>query len=146
MGLLPAHRYVELMARVIVFDGVCNLCNAWVRFVIRHDPHGHFTFAPFQGDAATELLRQRGVQWTAPASSVVLVESDRVYQESTAALRIALGLDGVWPVLARGLMIVPRPVRDAVYRCIARNRFRWFGRRDTCMVPTADVRSRFLSR
>jgi predicted DCC family thiol-disulfide oxidoreductase YuxK len=122
---------------VILFDGVCNLCNAWVQFVIRRDPGARFAFAPLQGEVAEKLLGTRG------GETIVLIERDTIYDQSTAVLRIALRLSGLWP-LAAVFLIVPKGLRDAVYRGIARNRYRWFGRRDSCMVPTAELRSRFL--
>lgn len=126
---------------MILFDGVCNLCNAWVQFVIERDPGARFAFAPLGGDAANALLGSR--QWVSSSDSVILVEKDAIYEQSTAALRIARRLSGAWP-LAAVFLVIPRILRDAVYRLIARNRYRWFGRRDVCMVPTPELRARFL--
>lgn len=125
---------------VILFDGVCNLCNAWVDFVVRHDVDGKYRFAPLQSDVANDLLRG------APADlpdSIVLVEGKDVWVRSTAALRVARGIGLPWS-LAYVFILVPRPVRDAVYDWVARHRYRWFGRRDTCRVPTPEERARFL--
>jgi predicted DCC family thiol-disulfide oxidoreductase YuxK len=129
---------------VVLFDGVCNLCNASVLFVIDRDPRGRFAFAPLQGDEAGALLRQRGYD-TDPENpaSILLVEGDRVYDRSTAALRIARRLSGLWPALSL-LMAIPRPLRDAAYDWAARRRYRWFGRLDACRLPTPELRSRFL--
>jgi predicted DCC family thiol-disulfide oxidoreductase YuxK len=127
---------------VILFDGVCNLCNAWVQFVIRQDPQARFAFAPLDSEAANELLRERRA--TVTSDSIILVEKDGIYDQSTAALRIARRLAGPWS-LAAVFLIVPTFLRDAVYRLIARNRYRWFGRRDVCMIPTPELRARFLS-
>jgi predicted DCC family thiol-disulfide oxidoreductase YuxK len=126
---------------VILFDGVCNLCNAWVRFVIERDPHAHFAFAPLGSDAANDLLRER--QSTVTSDSIILVEKDAIYDQSTAALRIARRLSGGWS-LTSVFLVVPRILRDAVYQLIARNRYRWFGRRSSCMIPTPELRARFL--
>jgi predicted DCC family thiol-disulfide oxidoreductase YuxK len=126
---------------VILFDGVCNLCNAWVRFVIDRDPGARFAFAPLGSDAANELLHER--QAMISSDSIILVERDAIYDQSTAALRIARRLSGGWP-LAAVFLVVPKVLRDAVYRLIARNRYRWFGRREVCMVPTPELRARFL--
>jgi len=126
---------------VLLFDGVCTLCNGFVRFVIERDPAGRFQFAPLQSDAARRLLS------AAPQplpDSLVLVENGRLFMRSTAALRVARGLRFPWP-LAYVFVAVPRPVRDWVYDAVARNRYRWFGRRDVCMVPTPELRSRFLN-
>ncbi|MBA2459308.1 MAG: thiol-disulfide oxidoreductase DCC family protein [Gemmatimonadales bacterium] len=128
---------------VVLFDGVCNLCNAWVRFVIDRDPRGRFVFAPLQGERAAALLREQGYRG-APLASIVLVENGRVYDRSTAVLRIARRLRGLWPVLGL-LLAIPRPVRDVMYDWIGRRRYRWFGRQDQCAVPTPELRSRFLT-
>jgi predicted DCC family thiol-disulfide oxidoreductase YuxK len=127
---------------VILFDGVCNLCNAWVQFVIQRDPQARFAFAPLSSEPANELLRERRAMVT--SDSIILVEKDGIYDQSTAALRIARRLAGPW-ALAAVFLIVPTFLRDAVYRLIARNRYRWFGRRDVCMIPTPELRARFLS-
>ena len=127
----------------VLFDGVCDLCNASVLFVIDRDPRGHFRFAPLQEAAAQALLRARGAELP-PLSSVVLVEGGRVYTRSTAALRIARRLTGGWRLLYVCLL-VPRPIRDAVYDWVARNRYRWFGREEACRVPTPALRRRFLT-
>jgi len=126
---------------VILFDGVCNLCNAWVQFVIRRDPEARFAFAPLGSEPANELLRDRRAMVT--SDSIILVEKDAIYDQSTAALRIARRLAGPW-ALAAVFLVVPTFLRDAVYRLIARNRYRWFGRRDVCMMPTPELRARFL--
>lgn len=126
----------------VLFDGVCNLCNGSVLFVIDRDPERYFRFAPLQGDDARRLLAEQGV---APElSSVVLVEGGRVYTRSTAALRIARRLRGPWRLLA-AFVVVPRPVRDLVYDWVARNRYRWFGREEACRMPTPELRERFLT-
>jgi predicted DCC family thiol-disulfide oxidoreductase YuxK len=128
---------------VVLFDGVCNLCNAFVQFIIAHDPVGRFRFAPLQSDVARRLLGQRDAGGSAMPGSFVLVEGDRMFRQSTAALRIARGLGLPWR-LAYGLVAVPRPLRDCVYDLVARHRYQWFGQRDVCMVPTSDVMARFL--
>jgi len=125
----------------VLFDGVCNLCNGFVQFVIARDPAAHFRFGALSTPAAQDLLRAAGVQ-TAP-DSIVLVEDGRVYFRSDAALRIARGLRFPWP-LACGLAVVPRVIRDRVYDVIAAHRYKWFGRRDACMVPTPEMERRFL--
>ena len=131
------------MSEVILFDGVCNLCNGFVQFVVARDPHARFRFAALQSEAAAALLRDAGVAAALP-DSIVLVEDGGVYVRSTAALRIARHLRFPWP-LASGLLVVPRFIRDAVYDYIAAHRYRWFGRRDACMVPTPDLQRRFMT-
>lgn len=130
------------MASVILFDGVCNLCNGFVQFVIARDPGARFQFASLQSAAAARLLDNRRTTTQLP-DSIVLVEGDRITTESAAALRILGALGFPWSV-AGVFVLVPRPVRDLVYRWVARNRYRWFGRRDVCMMPTADLQARFL--
>jgi predicted DCC family thiol-disulfide oxidoreductase YuxK len=127
---------------VVLFDGVCNLCNGFVQFVIPRDPLGHVRFAALQSEAARRLMAQTGVT-PGSADSIVLVEGQHAFVRSEAALRIARQLRFPWPILY-GLVVVPRPLRDWVYDIVARNRYRWFGRRDVCMVPGPETRDRFL--
>ncbi|HEU4410365.1 MAG TPA: DCC1-like thiol-disulfide oxidoreductase family protein [Polyangiaceae bacterium] len=133
------------MPAIVLFDGVCNFCNAGVNFIIDRDPGGHFQFAPLQSELARQLLIERGIE---PArgdpESMVLLEGERVSMRSTAALRIARRLAG--PVrLAYALIVVPALLRDALYRLVARHRYRLFGRSDACRVPTPELRARFLA-
>jgi predicted DCC family thiol-disulfide oxidoreductase YuxK len=128
---------------VLLFDGVCNLCNAGVAFIVRRDPRGRFRFAPLQSEVARRLLQAAGVDADDVPDSMIVVEEGRVYDRSAAALRIARALRWPWPALS-ALWLVPRPVRDWLYRLIARNRYRWFGRRDQCMTPTPELEARFL--
>lgn len=129
---------------VVLFDGVCNFCNGTVRFIIERDPDARFGFAPLQSNVARELLAGHGYAAAVDPDTVLLVEDGKVYERSTAALRIARRLRGPTR-LAYAFVVVPRFVRDAVYRLIARNRYRWFGKSEECMVPTPSVRSRFLA-
>ncbi len=126
----------------VLFDGVCNLCNGSVNFIIDRDPDGYFRFASLQSEEAEAILRRAGATG-APLESIVLVERDRIYRRSDAVLRIARRLKGAWPALAV-FSVVPRPIRDWIYDWIARNRYRWFGKRDSCRIPTPELRSRFL--
>jgi predicted DCC family thiol-disulfide oxidoreductase YuxK len=130
------------LSPVILFDGVCNLCNGFVQFVIARDPAGRFQFAALQSDSARRLLARLDGLGGIP-DSIVLVDNGRVYTRSSAALRIASGLRFPWS-LARALIVVPRPLRDWLYDRVARHRYQWFGRKDVCMVPTAESRARFL--
>lgn len=140
----PPHNQRQDPGAVILFDGVCNLCNAAVQWVIERDRDARFTFASLQSQAATEVLRGAGVE--TPDSlpdSIALVDDEGVHLRSDAAIRIARGLG--FPYSLVGLTRpVPRFVRDGVYDWVARNRYRWFGRRDTCMLPTPDRAARFL--
>ena len=127
---------------ILLFDGVCNLCSGAVQFIIRRDHAGHFRFASLQSPLGEELLARFGID-RGVTDSVILVEGDRCYQESDAALRVARGMKGAWKALAV-LRVIPRPLRDAVYRLIARNRYRWFGKQESCWLPTPELRGRFL--
>jgi predicted DCC family thiol-disulfide oxidoreductase YuxK len=127
----------------LLFDGVCNLCNAAVTFVINHDSKKHFRFASLQSQTGQDILRQIG-RPTDQFDSFVLWENGRFHEQSTAALRVARQLSGGWPLLY-GFIIIPKAIRDAVYRFVARNRYRWFGRRDACMLPTPELKARFLA-
>ena len=130
---------------IVLFDGVCNLCTGSVRFIIQRDPGGRFMFASLQSEPGARLTRRHGVATAATdLSSIVLIANGRAYERSDAALRIARHLSGAWRALWL-LRFVPRPIRDAVYGLVARNRYRWFGRQESCMVPTPELRARFLA-
>ncbi len=133
---------VQLDRAIVLFDGVCNLCNASVQFVIARDPDGYFRFAALGSEAARCALNELAVTGSLP-DSIALLESGGLYTRSTAGLRIARRLTFPWPLLW-ALMIVPRPLRDRVYDLIARRRYRWFGKRAACMVPTPELAARFL--
>lgn len=126
---------------VVIFDGVCNLCNATVDFLIRNDQTGTILFGSFQEDAGRTLLSQYGV-FTAP-ETVYFIENGILYTESTAILRLTRYLPWTWRWLLLGRFI-PRPLRDRFYRWVSRNRYRWFGKRSSCRLPTVDEASRFL--
>ena len=126
---------------IVYFDGYCNLCDRFVRFLLAHDKRGRYRFAPLQGDTAHTRLEDR---FTGPSlETVVLEEPKRFRIRSDAAIAILTGLGGIWK-LAGALRIIPRPVRDRLYDHVARNRFRWYGRRDSCRLPTESERARFL--
>jgi predicted DCC family thiol-disulfide oxidoreductase YuxK len=125
-------------AQIVLFDGVCNLCNGFVQFLLARDRRGRFQFASLQSDAARRVLRG-----DPPPETVVLVARGRTYIKSSAALRIARGLPFPWPLLY-GLIVIPGPLRDLVYDWVARHRYAWFGKRESCMLPTPELRQRFL--
>lgn len=127
---------------VVLFDGVCNLCNGFVQFIIRNDPAGRFHFGALQSAGAQALLAGSPLD-PAALDTVIYVRRGQVLTRSSAALHILRGLRSPWP-LAAVFFIVPGPVRDAVYRWVARNRYRWFGKRESCMLPTPELRARFL--
>jgi predicted DCC family thiol-disulfide oxidoreductase YuxK len=130
------------MRAVILFDGVCNFCNGAVNFVISRDRDGYFKFAALQSAVGEELLDKHRID-KVETDSVVLIEDDKAYLHSSAALRIVRRLPGLWPVLY-GLIIVPKGIRDWAYRLFAKHRYRLFGRREECMIPTPEIRTRFL--
>jgi len=127
---------------LVLYDGQCGLCNHSVQLIIRHDRRGRFRFAALQSDAGQALLARHGLAADV-IDTVVLVDGGRAFTRSRAALRIAGGMDAPWPLL-RAFAIVPRPLADVVYDFVARNRYRWFGRSDACMLPPPEVRARFL--
>ncbi|RYY54084.1 MAG: thiol-disulfide oxidoreductase DCC family protein [Chitinophagaceae bacterium] len=126
---------------IILFDGVCNYCNSMVNYAIRHDPHAKLRFAPLQSLVGESLRKEYGI----PPSidSVILVDDGRIYAYSDAALRIAKYLN--WPAkMLNSLLLVPKFIRQPFYKWVARNRYKWFGKKETCMIPSAEVRSRFI--
>jgi len=127
---------------VVLFDGVCNLCNAFVQFILPRDPEGVFRFASLQSSVGQAVSEQYGLP-TEAFDSVVLVEDGDCYTRSDAALRILRRLGGVYRLLSYA-RVVPRPIRDAVYDLVATHRYRIFGRREACLRPPDDAESRFL--
>jgi predicted DCC family thiol-disulfide oxidoreductase YuxK len=128
---------------VILFDGVCNFCNSAVNFVIKRDKKAQVQFAPLQSDKGRLFLRQYGLP-AAEMKSFVFIEEGKAYTQSTAALRVCRYLNGLWP-LCYGFIIVPKFLRDGIYNWIAKNRYKWFGVREQCMMPSPEVRTRFIS-
>lgn len=128
----------------IVFDGVCNLCNGFIRFVIRYDRHRRFVFLPLQAVRPVDEPRLSDVAEWLPGTSILLLQNGEIFSKSSAVLRIVAGFGGVWSV-ARVALLTPKLIRDLAYDLVARNRYRMFGRRDECMVPTTELQSRFRS-
>ncbi|MEC1262204.1 thiol-disulfide oxidoreductase DCC family protein [Bacillus swezeyi] len=133
----------EMPDRIVLFDGVCNFCDGAVQFIIKHDPKGLFSFASLQSDIGGELLKHYQLP-TDHFDSFILIKEGRVYQKSSAALHVLKSLPGLWRSAAV-FLIIPRPLRDAVYSLIAKNRYKWFGQKNECMIPGPDIRKRFLS-
>jgi predicted DCC family thiol-disulfide oxidoreductase YuxK len=127
----------------ILFDGVCNLCHGLVQFIIARDPHARFRFASLQSEAGQRLMPGGVNPDPDNPDSVVLLEDGRAYTHSDAILRILRHLGGPWRLLAVGA-VLPRALRDAAYRFVARNRYRWFGRQNECWLPTPELKARFL--
>lgn len=129
------------MERIVLFDGVCNFCNGAVNFIIRHDDGKKFKFAPLQSEMGQALAVKYGIDEN--VDSIVLIENDQAFLHSTAALRIAKTLDGILS-LGYLFIIIPAVMRDWAYKLFAKFRYRLFGKKDVCMIPTPDVRERFL--
>lgn len=142
------------MGAVVLFDGVCNFCDQSVNFIIKHDRRGYFRFAPLQSDEGRRLAAVYGFESAVldkandggdliPIDSVILIEDENVYTHSTAALRITKRLGQPWSWLY-GLILVPVFIRDFFYKVFARYRYRFFGRKEQCVIPTPEIRARFL--
>ena len=129
--------------QIILFDGVCNLCNSSVQFVIQRDPSGKFNYAALQSAAGQQLLKENHLPVN-ELYSIILIKDGKTYQRSRAALEVARELNGLWPLLY-AFVIIPSFIRNGIYNWISGNRYRWFGRRDECMIPTPELKSRFLS-
>ncbi|WP_079526196.1 thiol-disulfide oxidoreductase DCC family protein [Halobacillus hunanensis] len=126
---------------LIIFDGVCNVCSKTVQFIIRHDRQRHFRFASLQSDIASSLLTVHFPNME--LDSIVLIEGDKAFSKSTAVLRICRKLDGFWKA-AYVLILIPKPLRNVLYRWFAKRRYQFFGKQDTCMTITPEIRNRFL--
>ena len=129
------------MSSIVLFDGVCNFCNDSVNFIIRHDRDNKFKFATLQSEIGQELRAKYNIG--EDVDSIVLIEDDQAFTHSTAGLRIAKALGGIWS-LAYIFIIVPAVIRDWFYKLFAKYRYRLFGKKEVCMIPTREVRERFL--
>lgn len=127
---------------LLLFDGVCNLCNSSVQFIIRHDPEKKFLFASLQSDKGQEILKELGLN-NKEFNSLILIENGKAYMRSTGALKIARHLSGLWKFLYI-FIIIPSFIRDFLYNFVAHNRYRFFGKKDHCMIPTPELKARFL--
>lgn len=128
---------------LILFDGVCNLCNSSILYIIRRDKKGVFLFTPLQSELGRQLAEQRGID-TSTTDSIILLEPNvAYYTKSTAALKIGMAFGGGWKLLAV-LEWIPAVIRDFIYDIVAKNRYKWFGKRDKCMVPTPELQEKFL--
>jgi predicted DCC family thiol-disulfide oxidoreductase YuxK len=127
---------------LVLFDGVCNFCNYWVNFAIRKNKKNNLRFTPIQGETASRLLPQFSIS-TTELSSVIFINNGKVYTQSSAALQIARHLKGGWKLIF-GLYIIPKFIRDFVYNIIAKNRYKWFGKANECMLPSKEIKEKFL--
>lgn len=130
------------MERVIFFDGICNLCNASVQFAIERDKKNLFKFTALQGEYAKAVLPKFNVDLS-QLNSIILLEDGQLYTKSTAALKIARKLNGLWPALYV-FILVPKFIRDWFYDIIAKNRYKWWGRQESCWLPTPELKQRFI--
>ncbi len=130
------------LENVILFDGICNLCNAAINFIIDRDKNNHFKFASLQSDYGQEYLENNDLP-LGNFESMAFIKNGKTYIRSSAALEIARNMSGVWPIFY-GFIIVPKFMRDLVYNFIANNRYKFFGKRDQCRVPTPELKNRFL--
>lgn len=126
---------------IILFDGECNLCDFSVQFIIKRDKHALYQFASKQSNAGQEILRKHRIP--ADLDSFILIEGHRSFYKSSAALRVCKNLNGGWKLIY-GLLIIPKPIRDICYDIVAKNRYKWFGKKDSCMLPSPDISKRFL--
>jgi len=132
-----------LKEKIVLFDGVCNLCQSTVQFVIKHDHRKKIRFASLQGEFGQQILKKHNLPLT-NYNSFLFLENGRLHMKSGAALRLSRYLDGVWPLFYI-LIIIPPFLRNAVYGFIAKNRYRWFGKQESCWLPTPDLKQRFLN-
>jgi len=140
---MPSPNDIPLDKPILLFDGVCNLCNGFVQFVIKIDPQGKFRFASLQSDIGQELLTQHRLS-PKSLNTVVMIDGSRAYTRSDVPLEAARKLGGFW-TLFYVFKIIPRSLRDGIYNWIAQNRYRWFGKKDECWLPTPDLKERFLA-
>jgi len=136
------HEWSEINNPVVLFDGVCNLCSGAVQFIIKHDPEKQFRFASLQSKFGEEVMKHFNLPID-QFNSFILLENEKIYTRSTAALKVSKKLTGIWS-FAYGFIIIPRFIRDAVYNLIARRRYKWFGKKNECWIPTPELRSLFL--
>ncbi|MGJ8666031.1 MAG: thiol-disulfide oxidoreductase DCC family protein [Patiriisocius sp.] len=127
---------------IILFDGVCNLCNSSINFVIKRDKNDVFRFGALQEEPGKSILEKYSID-TKETDSIVLIKNGKAFTKSSAALYAARHLSGGWPLLY-AFIIVPKFIRNAVYDYIAKNRYKWYGKKDSCMIPTPDLRAKFL--
>jgi predicted DCC family thiol-disulfide oxidoreductase YuxK len=127
---------------IILFDGVCNFCNYWVNFILKHNDKKHLQFASLQSEYAQELLRQHGFD-PSQLTSVVFIKDGKLYSQSSAVAKVCKELNWPWKIFY-GIIIIPKFIRDFCYNFIAKRRYKWFGKKEVCMVPTAETKGRFL--
>lgn len=128
---------------IILFDGVCNLCNGAVQFIIKRDVKNYFSFASLQSAQGQKILSQYDLLVN-DLNSFILIENGKPYIRSTGALKVVKKLNNLWPLLY-GFIVIPKFIRDSIYKWIAKNRYKWFGKKIECMIPTPQLKARFLN-
>ncbi len=132
----------EKKHKIILFDGVCNLCNSSVIFAIKRDKNDLFRFAALQSEVGEKLVSKFNID-TSKTDSIILIDGEKYFEKSSAALHIAKHLSGGWPLLY-SFIILPKFIRDSVYNFIAKNRYKWYGKKESCMIPTPELQAKFL--
>lgn len=130
--------------KIVLFDGICNLCTGTVTFIIKRDGKDKFRFASLQSEVGKQLMEERHIDPSSNNSIIVIEPQVAYYVKSTAAIEIAKELGGLWPVLQVFSYLLPEGIRDSIYEFIANNRYKWFGKKDSCMIPTPALKSKFL--
>lgn len=130
------------MSKVILFDGMCNFCDWNVQFIIKHDQKGFFKFASLQSNSGKKLIEMYDIP--KDINSLILIENNQYYSKSTAALKICKNLTSIWKLFYI-FILIPKPVRDTVYSIIAKHRYKWFGKKTACSIPSPQIRRRFFS-
>jgi predicted DCC family thiol-disulfide oxidoreductase YuxK len=129
--------------QLILFDGVCNFCNSTVLKVIKHDKNNLFVFASLQSETGKKVLNHFSIDATKIDSIVLVTSEEKFYIKSSAALKIGKHFSGLWK-LFQFFWIIPTPIRNVVYNYIAKNRYKWFGKKDNCMIPTPELKAKFI--
>ncbi|MDT8347802.1 MAG: thiol-disulfide oxidoreductase DCC family protein [Flavobacteriaceae bacterium] len=133
---------LEREYNIVIFDGVCNFCDRSVQFILKHDNKDRYRFVPFQQPIGEMLLKKYGID-PVTIDSIVLIENQQAHNKSTAILKITRCMSGLWPLMY-AFIILPKWFRDPIYEWIGRNRYRWFGKKESCMIPSPEVRAKFL--
>ncbi|HTJ52492.1 MAG TPA: DCC1-like thiol-disulfide oxidoreductase family protein [Cyclobacteriaceae bacterium] len=143
MGADPSIGSINSQADIVLFDGVCNLCQGAVQFIIKRDPKARFKFASLQSGFGQAIISRNELSTSTSGQTIILIRNDKCFERSRAVLEIARYLSGGWPLLYV-FIVIPRFLRDPVYNLIARNRYRLFGKQESCMLPDPDIISRFI--
>ena len=131
-----------MIKQIVLFDGVCNFCNFWVNFLLDRDKKDRFRFTPLQSETGEKLLKKFNLS-TNDFDTFVVIDGDKFYVRSTAALMVAKNLSGLWKIFY-AFILIPKPIRDFLYNLIAKNRYKLFGKREACRIPTPEERSKFI--